>query len=185
MLKRLTCAAALAIVPLGAQPDTRADVTVRLGDYRKAIQEAVPGRTVDRRSELFRCVSGWRNYARARRKLRAMLAKRLNDEKVVVLEVGNPAFPRYGHVLAGKARNEPESKKGRGAVRDIVQGLVKSDVDLLVGEASSEMDDADCYFLTVKVGSAVKQIAVYGAPSRRSLSGRLIDALRGNESDLP
>jgi hypothetical protein len=179
----------MAIVPIGALASVRVDVTATPSDYRKAIQDAVPGRTVDRRSELQRCVSGWGGYAKERRKLRAMLAKRLNEERLVVLEVGNSAFPRYSYVLAGETREErgraPESKRRRSSIRGILQSLGESDVDLLVGDASSEIDDADCYFLTVKVGSIVKQIAVYGKPNRRSLGGRLIGALLGNAGDRP
>lgn len=163
----------------------RAAMSATPFEYQKAIEDALPGRTVDQRAELRRCVANWRAYASERKVFADEIAKHLRDDRVLVLEVGNAGFPRYGYVLAGggveiravkhdTARRR--SLKG-SALESLLSRLVSSDADMLKGDASAEIEDADCYFLTVKVGSIMKQVAVYGPPKPSSAEGKIIRAI--------
>jgi hypothetical protein len=151
------------------QPTETAEIS---RDYRTAIAQAEVRQGTDRRAELERCIKLWGVVH-----VQIEPLNKSSNEHSVLLEIGNSGFPRYDYVRIDGFL----LKSSFGAETDVSQSVLSErlkkiysgrQVDLR-GSADAEVDDGDCYFLTVSGGGTHKSIAVYELPATTS-SGLLI-----------
>ena len=148
--------------------------------YQAAISDARVLEGSDRRVELSNCVRQWVMF-RANRDARfGEFEDEKNERFTIFLEIGNSAFPRYDFVMmTGKSMKS--SLDGRTAplpspfIQDL-RNLVERHINDIQGVADSKVDDGDCYFLTVRMGSEARQVAIYGN-NASTAAGMLITKL--------
>lgn len=140
-------------------------------DYKATIAQAEAKYGADRRLELERCIKHWDAMGIQR------VNKSLEEDRSVLLEVGNSGFPRYDYVRIDgfllRSSFNAEVDVSNSALGKRLMGLYVSQANDLRGYADSEVDDGDCYYLTVNSGGTQKSVAVYGAPGSTP-SGLLI-----------
>ena len=156
-------------------------------DYSSAVAEAVTSGSSDRRNELRACIRNWKSYRDARRAFAEAIksSDASRADKLVVIEIGNSTFPRFESVLLSDSAMYPyRSGKAIPAIdiRDsslskLIATLSENNVSAMRGEAYSQIDDGNCYFVTVRVDSTLKHVAIYGKPSSRTLEGRLVSQI--------
>jgi hypothetical protein len=157
-------------------------------DYSRVVGEALPGSTVDRRSELRRCVAQWRGYEPVRRALFGQIGQAgyMSQPGTILLELGNSGFGRYRYALIvngvarfGLVRGIDKGKKVDALLGGLLRTTTGDDWRRMQGDASSDTEDADCYFLTVTLrGGDTAQVAVYDLPDSSSALGRMLRALQ-------
>ena len=159
-------------------------------DYMDAIAKAETSPTSDRKNDLQRCLRNWQTYKDAR----STFADHVNRSGVLragrfaLFEIGNSGFPRFGSIVLQdsilESNTDPTGQKSldiRGSVLDkLFSRLTERDVLSMQGQAYSEIDDGDCYFLTVGVGSALKHVVIYGKPSDSTVVGQLVSEILRN-----
>ena len=98
------CVALALSATIAAEFHRKPSKMIRPFDYREAIGSAAPGARIDRRPELKHCVQQWAIHERDRSDLFRAIHQGayLNQPGMVLLEVGNSGFGRYGVVLIAK-----------------------------------------------------------------------------------
>jgi hypothetical protein len=132
--------------------------------YAEPIGRVAPGRWVDRRLDLRRCVAGWEHWSGARSKLFAAMAKMgvQGRREVVLLEQGHSTWAMYGYALAvdgviqqGLEGNQPLSRPDLGNVRTPAAGNLPDSIE-------DNVDDGGCWFATVWHDGKLTQAVMYG-----------------------
>jgi len=132
--------------------------------YAGPIGRVTPGRRVDRRLELRRCVEGWEHWSGARSKLFRSLASQgvLDRREVVLLEHGHSTWAMYGYALAidgviqqGLDDNQPSGRPDLGKVRTPAAGNLPDSIE-------DNVDDGGCWFATVWHDGKLTQAVMYG-----------------------
>ena len=146
-------------------------------DYKTAIAQAEVKQGTDRRLELESCIKHW-DAMRIRRV--GSLNESLGEGHSVLLEIGNSGFPRYDYVridgfLLRSSFNADVDVSRSALGKRLMEIYASQSIDLR-GNADSEVDDGDCYYLTVNSGGTQKSVAVYGAPESTP-SGLLINEM--------
>jgi hypothetical protein len=143
-------------------------------DYKTAIAQAEVKQGTDRRLELESCIKHWDAMHIQRV---ALLNESLGESRSVLLEVGNSGFPRYDYVRIDgfllRSSFNGDVDVSRSLLGKRLMGIYADQSIDLRGNADSEVDDGDCYYLTVNSGGMQKSIAVYGTPESTP-SGLLI-----------
>jgi hypothetical protein len=163
-------------------------------DYMDAIANAETSPTSDRRDDLRRCLRNWQTYKDARNAFADHVNRSgvLRSGRFVLFEIGNSGFPRFGSLVLQnstlESSTDPMGQKSldiHGSALDkLFSRLTERDVLSMQGQAYSEIDDGDCYFLTVGVGPALKHVAIYGKPSDSTAVGQLVgEILRNTKQD--
>ena len=139
-------------------------------DYKAAIAQAEVKQGGGRRLELESCIKHW-DAMRIRR------GGSLGEGHSVLLEIGNSGFPRYDYVridgfLLRSSFNADVDVSRSALGKRLMEIYASQSIDLR-GNADSEVDDGDCYYLTVNSGGTKKSVAVYGTPESTA-SGLLI-----------
>lgn len=172
-MKRLIYVFLLTLLASCAMAESTEDIKASRR-YQVAIANAEVRQGPDRRPELERCIKHWDV-------LRIERAGSLNDAtgegRSVLLEIGNSGFPRYDYIriddfslTSSYTAAIDVSKSALG--KRLMEIYANHSLDFR-GSADSEIDDGDCYYLTVNGSGLQESIAVYGAPESTP-SGLLI-----------
>lgn len=152
-------------------------------DYQQAIEQAQVGQEVDRREDLRRCIKHWGllNIERSG------FPDEASGEGAILLEIANSGFPRYDYVLidgyllrngSGAEVDISDSDLGR-RIKDIYSN---PSIDLH-GSIDEQVDDGDCYYLTLRVRGKQQSIVFYGYPKLIE-EGLLIRKILDTASEL-
>ena len=134
-------------------------------DYQEAISQTEVIQGTDRKSELRRCIKHWD----ALRVQRVGLDDSFSgEENAVLLEIGNSGFPQYNYVrIDGSVLKSSFGKavdiSGSDLAGQLQELYANPSVDL-PGSASADVDDGDCYFLTIFAAGTRRSAAIYGSP---------------------
>lgn len=121
-------------------------------------------------AELMRCMRNWEEMRADRVGLPEASA---TIAGAVLLEIGSSGFPSYGYVRVdgtimkssfGPDRDVAATELGRHLVR-----IYAGEVEVSTPDAGADMDDGQCYFLTMYVRGSASARAYYGTTS--SLGG--------------
>src|SRR5688572_30592717 len=151
-MNRLTYSLLLALLTscVMAQPPKRVEAAETSLDYQEAIAQAEVTQGTDRRPELRRCIKHW-DALRIERI--GSLNASPGEGGSVLLEIGNSGFPRYDYVridgfLLKSSFNAAVDISHSALGRRLMELYANPSIDLR-GSADAEVDDGDCYYLTV------------------------------------
>ncbi|WP_374348746.1 hypothetical protein [Thermomonas sp.] len=148
-----------------AQQPKNVEATETALDYQEAIAQAEVTQRSDRRPELRRCIKHW---GALRIKRVGLLNAPSGEGGSVLLEIGNSGFPRYDYVRVDgfllKSSFIATVDLSHSALSKHLMELYANPPIDLHGSADAEVDDGDCYYLTVIGGGMQRSVAVYGSP---------------------
>jgi hypothetical protein len=119
--------------------------------------------------ELINCVKNWRSYSERRSKFHEIVAQgRREDGPIIALQIGNSGFGRYDFIVVnGSSTNSSFPKLHARSSKELIDLYDRLRVDEstdLADPGSPSQDDGDCYFLMIKDGGEVRNVAIYGTP---------------------
>jgi hypothetical protein len=155
-------------------------------DYHEAIEHAEIKPESDRRLELRGCVKNWDALSTDRTGLFDGSPSKAGS---VTLEVGNSGFPRYDYVrvdgfLLSSSYSSATVDVSKSSLGKKLSKLYASSLADLYGSADAEVDDGDCYYLTVNGNAGKRSVAIYGYPGSTQsgiLVKELLDAAEGHD----
>jgi hypothetical protein len=169
-------ACAMAQKDVGIQPEA---------DYQDAINNVPPTGGIDRTHELMRCLDGWHRIGADRQSAQSAV-REPKDAKSILLEIGNSGFPSYNYVrvkdLSITSSYGGEIDLSISPISRVINQVYEERGASLTSELNSNVDDGDCYYLSIYTRDFSRTVVMYGPPSKTAtgqLIQKILEAARG------